>query len=296
MNRLWGLLARQDCLRYFARNSHLTLAGVVRTQEKLAGLIGQNPDFDWYVTLNPTRQNSPPKARSRDVTEWAWILLDIDPVAPDADPQRALDFVLDTHNLREYCAVLDSGRGRQAWLSLRPSTITDTDHDGRAKIEQATSIWLRSLDPFKFSCRIDTSCRDLARVARCPGTVNSKTGREARIISMPSEQLDPQEILRYAECIAGREPAHVEFQNLSQLLPHLTETAARFLTEGIISPGRHSACYATARSLAESGVPIDRAMGLVLQAAHVCRPQLPIRDAARAVRHAYEKGPDGRYT
>lgn len=258
-------------------------------------IIDTNPGFDWYITLNPTRARAcPPKARSLDVLEWAWILLDVDPVSPDADPKSAIDFILDTHDLHDYCVILDSGRGRQAWVSLKPMSLSDVSSGdgGRSQVERATSAWLRSLDPFKYGCRVDTSCSDLARVARCPGTVNSKTGRTAQIISMPRTQLDPQEVLKHApEPIV---PAPIEQgmeRGLAGLLPRLSETAARFLTEGIITPGRHSACYAAARSLCESSMVYEAAKVHLLAAGNLCRPVLSARDVERTARMAFEKGP-----
>ena len=290
----WSLLARDDKLRYFAIRSPRTLAGVANALTKLFHVVTINPDFNWYATLNPTRARASLKARSSDVIEWAWILLDVDPMTPDADPEACMNFILDTHQIREYCAVLDSGRGRQAWVSVRPMSLSGDII--RGQIERSTSAWLRSLDPARFGCRVDTSCSDLCRVARLPGTVNHRTGRTATFMSLPSEQLDPQEILKYypGEAETGQQRhAQVgsESASLASILPYLTETAAHFLTEGATAPGRHSACYATARSLCEAGVPIERASVWLLAGGAICNPILPIRDILRALRTAYEKGP-----
>lgn len=295
MHNVWPLLARNDRLRYFAKLNKLNIAGVARSRAELDRLISEHSAFDWYLTLNPTRARAcPPKARSRDVIEWAWVLLDFDPMREDASPPDALQYTLDSEHLWDYTAVIDSGRGMQAWVSLRPMSLEG--QVSRSQIERAVSAWLRALNHFRGGCRIDTSCSDLARVARCPGTVNHKTGRVARILSLPTDQLDPQRILDHmpkGEELPNHRGQGAPEDSLSRLLPSLTETASRFLVEGHVSPGRHTSCYAAARSLCEAGIPLDRALALTLRGGELSQPPLPIRDIVRATKAAYEKGPNG---
>jgi hypothetical protein len=81
--------------------------------------------------------------------------------------------------------------------------------------------------------------------------------------------------------------------NLIDLMPHLTDTAAAFLTEGVAYPGRRDAAYATARSLGEVGVPMEVAEQFIMRATRLCRPRLGIdelEDVQRSIPNAYRKG------
>lgn len=288
LETVWSLLSRNNGLRYFAKRGDLTLAGRALTAAHLEGIVNSNPGFDWYVGLNPTRgHGTPPKARSRDVIEWAWVLLDIDPVSQGADPEKCLNLILDTHHLHEVSVVIDSGRGRQAWISVLPVALRNPSH--RGQVEAATSAWLFDLDPFAFNCRVDVSCRDLSRVARLPGTLNSKSGRMSSIISLPTSSLDPERIMACLPPEQGTEHRAMPDASLAELLPALTETAISFLTEGVFSPGRHSACYACARACAQARVFRTRALDLLLTGASLCHPPLPSRDVVRILNAAFDK-------
>lgn len=294
--KVWQLLARNDSIRYFSKHQDRILAGVANSVAKLNAIVSLNPEWNWYITLNPTRARASLKARSLDVTEWRFILIDIDPLG-QGDPEAALNFLLDKHQLRSYCAILNSGRGWQAWVSLRPMLLSSESDSGytsgrasRSHVESVTKAWLHSLGDPGFRCKVDTSCSDLARVARLPGTTNHKTGRPATLVAMPSDEMDTSQLLDMYPPPERISHAAVGGLSLPRLLPYLTETASHFLCEGVREPGRHATAYAAARSLYEAGIPPERALDLIQVGASLCNPPLPIRDAARAVRNAYSKG------
>jgi hypothetical protein len=119
---------------------------------------------------------------------------------------------------------------------------------------------------------VDTTCSDLARVVRCPGSVNQKTGRRAvveRVANGPG--LDVSVLLRYNQAPISQEIVKpFETANLLGILPHLNVRARTFILEGAASPGRHSACFATAKNLNELGVPRDRTFEWLLIGAGRC--------------------------
>lgn len=297
LHQVWSLLGGP--VRYFAKSSPLVQGGVCKTVTSLQRAVTNLPNWDFYVTLNPS-QGLGVKAKSSDITHWSRVLIDIDPVTPFAVPPYACGLVCGQllqliPAVSRAMTVIDSGRGYQIWLAIEPLAIEGRTH--AQFIERGMAHLLRLLDgPDMAGCRVDPSCSDLARVARCPGTVNQKTGRTAEILwrySLAPEHLTPLP----AEAILSLAPPHnpselkpIEHKSLTQLLPYLGQRVATFLTEGVGTPGRHSASYAASASLRELGVPEPEARELVRKGASYCRPQLTREDVDRTVRTAYQKG------
>jgi hypothetical protein len=268
------------------------MGGLVQSPRQLSTLLS-NTDWDLYVHINPTdMRRASPKASAREVTHLTNILLDIDLVSLDADPDAALDCALTELDLlakgsRSATTLVHSGRGRQAWVSFHPLELSLPSL--RHEVERATSALFRQLPTGQWGCRIDYSCSDVSRVARLPGSINQKTQTPAFVLSKGSTLCDPSLLLRFDP---GPPPA-VELppspRALGYVLPYVTARAARFFTSGVESPGRHAAAFAAAASLAELNIPFDTAVDWVAEGGALCNPRLSALEAHRATRNAYQK-------
>lgn len=129
---------------------------------------------------------NPPQAK--DVDAWVSISLDIDP-APDLPKarwpeaqQHALDLVdMLKDSGVEIACVMDSGRGIQAlWRPDEPAVRFTSIWKGMERLSRRLLAFVRGhADPALVSVDDTTNVN---RFVRMPGSVNSKTGRRARIL------------------------------------------------------------------------------------------------------------------
>jgi hypothetical protein len=284
MSATWNLLAP---LRLFAIHPNGSLLGAPIPSLAALGVALKNlRQWNVYAHANGAPPGPRPRLRSHDVVNWRLAVIDIDPVSPNADPLTpalALGEQFDAH-------VVDTGRGAQVWVELT-STPIGTD-SAREIAERGMGVWLRRLPgPESFGCVIDTSCSDLARLIRLPGSINQKTGHLSRLLRIGH----PQPLATTILALAGSpvEPVSLppprKTQQLGVVLPHITQTAARFLTEGWETPGRHAAAYAAAASLRDAAISVDVAMAWVTRGGRLCRPGLPVHETQRTVQCAYRK-------
>lgn len=288
----WDVL-QTNPVRYFAKQGDKVVGGAARSRPSLARTIRNLPGYNIYVTLNPSLpQIRSIKTATSDITEWRWVLVDIDPTIPQLDASHMDQACALLSSLYPHYIRVSSGRGLQLWLSVTPIPVTPYN---AARIERGTRNFLqitgRKLQGFPG--KIDTSCSDLGRVARMPGTINHKTGSRAHYIDLGADlhtlQPFPAEVI-LANSGEDPRPTTREAPKIkSQILPMLTMTASTFLTEGVFEPGRHSAAYATACSLLELGVEEDLARDWIMTAAHLCHPPLRVVDAERAFQNARRK-------
>lgn len=260
----------------------------------LKRIVANYPEHNLYVGLNPARRSKKLRIGSRDVSRFQAFLVDIDPIAPESDPMTAMKEVLAcAHDLlgEEYHPVIvDSGRGIQLWFrSFDPIAVTEETVRGW---ELAIGAFLRQLArglDERGGCRVDTSCSDLARLARLPGSTNQKSGRLVTILEPGERSRGLGDRLGRFECrLDTAQAPHVSGVRTWQRVFHsLTVTARRFITEGVDEPGRHGACYAAAASMKELGVSIESAAQAVRLGSSLCRPMLSEADAFRAMRNAY---------
>src|SRR5882672_98529 len=292
-------------LRWFARRpSGEVLGGHV---ERPSGLqrIAANMDrlgYNTYIGLNHTNQWRGIRIKGTDIDRIGAIVLDLDPVdgecAPVAAALAAIDLAEGLLGRRIYPAVIDTGRGVQAWVLL------DTEPHSAPLVARAFEHGVRRLlvtvrDQLgdSFGCRLDTTVSDAARVARCPFTTNTKTGRTARVLQWgepvgfadwehhpiwraAGDEREHRSLLR-----RDKESGHPV--TLDKIWGRLTVTARRFLSHGVHEPGRHAAAFATAASLAESNIDESYAHHVVLSGARRSTPSLSDADARRCVANAY---------
>jgi hypothetical protein len=296
LDRVWNILGGP--VRYFAKSHGRIQGGTCKTLGSLRRVVENLKNWDFYVTLNPS-QGLGVKASSSDITHWRRILIDIDPVAPDASPSLAAGYTLGSlikflpNSATSFITTIDSGRGHQLWVEIEETLIQGRAHARR--IEGAISSLYHSINHCVGGCRIDPSCSDLSRVARCPGTVNQKTGQLATILrrysSWPLTGLPAKVILTaFPEETERPTKKLLKFSlKIGDLLPYLSQRAANYLTEGVGSPGRHSAAYAAAKSLQELGVAEENAEKMVQMGGRLCRPPLSETETLRATKNAYQK-------
>ncbi len=293
LGSIWPLVCNErGSVHYFAKGSQGVTGGEAKDPNHLAYILGNlgTRNFNAYINFNPSRHTSL-KGGSADVYEWRHVLIDVDPVDSDANPQAVVETVGRYVDLSA-CTVINSGRGMQLWLALEPTRMEDGKT--RRAVERGMAgylTWLGS-ECDGHGCRIDTGMSNLDRVVRPPGSINQKSGRTARLISVASRRAKPEDVMARAlpEAAEPKRLENVKSWNLLAVLPHLTERAADFLTEGLKEPGRHAGCYAAAACLRELGVPQDAAMPLVINGGNKCRPRLRVVDMERVLRNAYSKG------
>jgi hypothetical protein len=250
-----------------------------------------------YVAMNPSKQLEGKRVSGRDITHWSTICIDIDPIEAASDPSLAAWSV--TAHLREILGeavaptVIDSGRGMQLWLRLQPLEL-NPDLRWRVRSAVGSLLWMLKEATPVHGCVVDTSTSDLARVARMPETVNSKTRRRSEILERGQllGEAGVHSILALAQPFGPPPAAFIsgsfEEGGWKRAAHHMSELSKDFLEFGVPEPGRHKAAYAAAAALRDIGLSIDTAEPLVLAGARRCAPSLSDYDAVRAARCAYD--------
>lgn len=264
-----------DPLRIFAkRNSDGATCGFyARTTRSLERALGNLPGWDVFVTLNPSTGGGK-KARDTDVKEIRWLLLDYDVVGEEREdvPQLPYPHVF-------------TGRGHHFWLPIRPTP--------------PQPLWRAAASRFlaNFPCpkgfRIDTRVGDPARVARLPGSRNSRSGRYAEVLSQghPGQSIDPALVLVHAPTPRNPEPIQpITSSKMEDILVAVDDRTALYLTTGASYPSRHDMAFRTAVALAELGLPPTRTRELVSSGNRSSRPEpLPSHEIERIVQNAYRR-------
>jgi hypothetical protein len=278
----------------FARNEGKRLGDFARNPLEMERFIrsAEAKAMNVYVAPNPTKSTTGSRHTAADVTHWSFVLLDMDPIEPEPEPLKALEEALLW--LGEWCGrdfskrrpiVIHSGRGAQAWIRLEDIILDDKQQEGRfigmaydvmkgEPMEHPTGLltrksarktmgyWLKRVADkvgTLYGCRLDSCTSDLPRVMRMPGTVNIKTGIEARVLE-PSREVfggfadllvtgTPETV--FAEPEPGEVPPGTPWQ---AVFKKLTKKAQDYLTQGREAPGRHETAWHTATKLKECGI------------------------------------------
>jgi hypothetical protein len=281
----WQLLSWRGEAQWFAkRPGGKVLGGRLRSLDQLIGTIRNAEALGWnlYLNANATLPTSKIKLSRSDVIRWRYLVVDLDPVAdsPVAPPESYLP-----EGVRVF-----SGRGYQFWVPIRLPIVASfgiTDSPAGAPLrascgafdtavallyERGMSGYLHTLAP-PDGYLVDTTCSDLARVVRCPGSINQKTGMRATIERFPDigKPLYAQAVMDCARYVP-EPPAAVctELTSLNAALPHLNVRTRTFILNGAGFPGRHTACFAAAKNLHELGIIRDRAYEWLLIGAGKC--------------------------
>jgi hypothetical protein len=296
-------------MRWFARRkaaSHEEVAGgIVRSDASYLRILNNLPDWDIYVGMNPSTTWRKIKVSDADIAEVIGIVLDIDPLpsaGKDFPPLHstaslALSSIESVLGRLPHCAVISTGRGLQVWLKVQFSIIESPSHRShwRYAIKQFVQQTSRHFHSPHYT--IDTSCTDLSRLVRAIGSINQRT--HTRVVPIQFHlypPIQPDTFLSRYPLPKNPAPPTLPLHPIShwwKIFHLLTDTAQRYLTEGITEPGRHAAAYATAASLRDVGVERPLAERLVTTSASLCSPPLPHHDALRACSNAFSSQSGG---
>jgi len=327
IQRCWDLLPHPTgtVVRVFARDrvTGEMDGDFARSANEMFHFAENNVSKQVYVCPNPAQSALGTRHKATDVSHWSYLLLDMDPVEDAYDPAPAMEEVLlwlGEWSGRDFSKrrplIIDSGRGRQAWVRLADIRLDDKQmegvHIGTAVnimtgelIEPATGIctrktarktmgyWLSRLSEkvgVLHGCKLDTSTSDLPRPMRMPGTFNQKTGRMASVVE-PGEMFGglaqllvtgtPDTV--FAEPDTVRVAEGTPWQKVQHLL---TKTAKDYLKLGQEEGGRHKAMWHTARKLNELGISRDEARKALRQANKLRGPNQEL--AAEEIEHALD--------
>jgi hypothetical protein len=278
---LWSLLPHppNSVVRLFTRAGESRDGDFASNASEARAFAKAYAGRNIYVAPNPTNSTLGSRHTATEVTHWSFFLIDMDPIEEENDPERALDEALlwlgewtGTDFVRERPIIIDSGRGRQAWIRLEDVPLHDfkapEGATTRGVARRSNGYWLKTLDEklgMCHGCRIDTSVSDLPRVMRCPGTINMKTGRQARFVEWPATVFvglakklvdgTPKRFLVDPDPVQGL-AAGLEW---TTVFPHLTQMAQNYLRYGQDEPGRHKVMWHTAKKLSELGCSKEEA-------------------------------------
>lgn len=295
IEKCWSLLPHpaNTVVRVFARNRATgELDGdFARNAGEMFHFASVNVDKQVYVCPNPCRLTAGARHTAQDVTHWSYLMIDMDPIEEAFDAEAALEEALlwlGEWNGRDFARrrplIIDSGRGRQAWIRLADVPLAETldfftdlpvSHLVERKVaRKVNGYWLKRLTDHLgmcHGCKVDTSTSDLPRPMRMPGTFNQKTGRMARIV-----ENTPIVFGGLAELLTTGTPVEVirepDVVPIAPGLPwqmamhRLTLTAKEYLKHGQDEPGRHKIAWHTAKKLYELGVSRAEARKALTQA------------------------------
>jgi hypothetical protein len=304
IRKCWELLPHPpgSIVRVFARDRETNkLDGdFARNVGEMIHFARVHERWQVYVCPNPSTGTAGVRHTAAQVSHWSYILIDCDPIEDVFDPEPALEEALlwlGEWNGRDFGPkgqrpfIIDSGRGRQAWVRLQDVVLNDAvepgmswcagyERDGnspwcsRVTARRVNGYWLAKLTErvgMCHGCKVDTSTSDLPRPMRMPGTFNQKTGRMARIIEPSGVVFCGLATLLTTGVPATKlvdPPAPTLRPGLPwQLVQHrLTLTAKEYLKKGQEEPGRHKVMWHTARRLKELGVERAEARRALAQA------------------------------
>lgn len=306
----WNILSKDGKFQphYFAKMPGVVAGGVASNRDVFLRTIQQYAGYDTYVCLNPAKSWHT-KPTKEDITDFRMFLIDIDPITDTPQLGDAEDAVLsmltqefipesnDIYRFAEYCHRIDSGRGLQLWVPVICPGFMRLDPEDDLRVKGIVAYVERNMrdELASYGCKIDTSCAEISRVARLPGTINTKTGRRAKFLSVADgpflTRTDLDQFIRQAPSPSPPQvPIPVGEMSLMRLFPMLNRTAFNFITQGVATSsaqGRHADCYATAKNLKECGVTPDLGAALLCAGASLCRPPLPIGDIERVARQVW---------
>lgn len=300
----WRLFAWDGAVRLTAKHGALGVTGgVIKSKAALSRALHNLEQGGWdiYVGANPSR-GTRIKAATREVEVWRYVVIDLDPVDPECAPELAIEQVLEAGQERVADLigagnVCFTGRGAQAWIAICPTPLSDVRH--RSEVERGMGAflhWLQRRWGDGLGYRIDTSTSDLARIVRCPGTINTKTGRRAKVIRFDRnyeergrvQGLAAERILQLAGPAPPEPIEVVNCSNLNIVAPHLNDRARQFLRMGVHEGERHKSAYAAAANLRELGIPLDMAVHWVRRGGRKCYPKLYAVECDHALKEAWK--------
>ncbi len=282
----WEIFSHDGRVRWFAKDGSRRYGGWLDSADRLAGAIeiaaALKRDFYLQANVCDPKFNGV-KCATKHITHWRMLIEDYDPAGDVGGQPLPPPAALNSRRK----VVCFSGRGWQLWTRLELRAVVDA-----AQCERGMAAWLRHPNRALYpqdGWKLDPTCSDLARVVRCPGSVNTKTGARARV-------RDAGEVLRAHDTIlrlAGPPPEpvniplDVDLTKLLSICGHLMGSSRNFILNGIPTPGRHARAYSTAKNLSEIGVLGEDAERWLMHGAAKSSPPLPHGEVKRIIRQVY---------
>ena len=313
IERCWDLLPHMkgSVTRMFARNRETqALDGdFARSASEMYHFAEINADKQTYVCPNPATGTTGTRHTAEQTSHWSYLLIDMDPIEDEFDPEPAMEEALlwlGEWNGRDFGPrgqrplIIDSGRGRQAWIRLEdhqlapdgqvivmemltpvqrlgtqdPTYLSWTCGWDRRTTRKVCGYWLGKLADklgMCHGCKVDTSTSDLPRPMRMPGTFNQKTRRMARIVEPGSGVFGGLGSILVSQVpkdklVEPPPPRVIPGRRWQQVSNALTKTAKDYLKGGQEEPGRHKVMWHTAKKLHELGVERDECRRALTQA------------------------------
>jgi Family of unknown function (DUF5906) len=146
-----------------------------------------NAGFDLYFTPNPVSGTLHKKASKNDIVEARHLWVDLDPRKTEPlEAERTAMLALLTTELPDGLPrpnrVIDSGRGYWGYWKLdKPALVDGSQTNVNGPLTETVECYGRGIEQ-AFGDNFADGCRNIDRIARLPGTVNTKTGRLASVL------------------------------------------------------------------------------------------------------------------
>jgi Family of unknown function (DUF5906) len=216
--------------------------------------------FDLYFTPNPVKGTLHKKARKNDIVEARHLWVDLDPRKTEPlEAERAAMLELLTNKLPNGLPrpnrVIDSGRGFWGYWKLdKPAAVDGSKNNVNGPLTEAVECYGRGIEQ-AFGDHFADGCRNIDRIARLPGTVNSKTGMLASVLqdfthdAAHAIENFPQQVEKPGDLQAGHFKPSDKYDPIDLTDPLLARLPARWLE--ILSAGDYAAAYGGDRSRTE---------------------------------------------
>ena len=147
-----------------------------------------NAGFDLYFSPNPVKGTLHKKAGKNDIVEARHLWVDLDPRKnEELETEREAMLARVTANLPTGIPkpnrVIDSGRGFWGYWKLdKPAPVDGSQNNVNGPLTEIVESYGRGIEQ-AFGDHFADGCRNIDRIARLPGTVNTKTGVFARVLN-----------------------------------------------------------------------------------------------------------------
>ena len=146
-----------------------------------------NAGFNLYFSPNPIKGTLHKKASKNDIVEAHHLWVDLDPRENELlETERAAMLAQLTVNLPDGIPppnrVIDSGRGYWGyWKLAKPQPVDGSKGNANGPLTEAVECYGRGIEQ-AFDDHFADGCRNIDRIARLPGTINTRTGRLASVL------------------------------------------------------------------------------------------------------------------